>query len=325
MVFQSLFSQTGGETLYAFLNLPTSPKQVALGGVTLTSRNDVSQLLWNPSAINHQMEGDLSVNYVNYISDVNVGSMVFAKSIKPEYGIAFVAAQYLDYGDFDRTDASGSDVLGTFSSRDLSLSLGYGYIYKSLTFGASLKYVSSKIDVYTSTALLYDLGITYLKPNSSFVASLVIRNSGKQLTNFISTEENINNNVILSAEYTLEHMPLRVYGAIDELNNWDISESNPSRTETEINGDETEEKISNLSNALRHFSFGAELWPNKKFSARIGYNHRRAEEYQLAEVRTGSGLSYGFGINTKWVKFDYAYAKFQEGAKYSTFGLTLHL
>ncbi|NJB83833.1 type IX secretion system protein PorQ [Wenyingzhuangia aestuarii] len=322
---QNLFSQTGGETVYAFLNAPTSAKQIALGGVTLTSRDDVSQLLWNPSSVNSKVDGDLSVNFVNYIADINVGSLVYAKSIKPEYGTAFLGIQYFGYGDLERTEASGPEVIGTFSARDISFNLGYGYTYKQVAFGATIKYVSSKLDTYTSSAILYDLGVTYLHPDLPFVASLVVRNSGEQLTQYLDREEKVSKNVILAAEYRLEHVPIKIYGAIDDLSNWDISEPNPSKDKTDLNDNVTSEKISDISNALRHVSLGAELWPEKKLNLRIGYNHRRSQEFQLNEVRTAAGLSYGFGINTKYIKFDYAFAKFQEGAKYSTFGLTLHL
>ena len=321
----SLFSQTGGETLYSFLNVPTSAKQVALGGVTLTSRDDVSQTIWNPSSVNSKMENDLSLNYINYVSGVSVGSMSYAKSINPLYGIAFIGVQYFNYGDFERTDASGPTVLGIFSARDLSFNLGYGYTFQSFSFGASLKYISSKIDTYTSSALLYDLGITYMDPDKPFVASLVLRNSGNQLSAFIDDKELISHNVILAVEYRLEHVPIKVYGAIDELNNWNISVPNPSKGKVDIDGEVTPQKINDIQNALRHLSIGAELWPEKMINLRIGYNHRRSQEYQLNEVRTGAGLSYGFGINTKYLRIDYAYAKFQEGAKYSTFGLTVHL
>ena len=323
--FQGLFSQTGGETLYTFLNVPTSPKQVALGGVTLTSKNDVGQTLWNPSIVNEKMDGDLSVNYVNYIADISVGSLSYARSIDPKYGIAFLGVQYLNYGSIDRTDATGPDVLGTFSARDLAFTLGYGYTYESFSIGASAKYVSSKIDTYTSSAFLYDFGFTYMDPYEPYVVSLVVRNSGKQLTQFIETEEEITKNIILSMHYTLKHMPLRVYGAIDELNNWDISEPNPTNDKTDLDGNVTSETISQIQNGLRHLSLGAELWPEKKLNLRIGYNHRRSQEYQLDQVKTKAGLSYGFGFNTKKIKFDYAFSKFQAGAKYSTFGLTLHL
>ncbi len=325
LVFQNLTAQVGGETLYPFLNIATSPKQVALGGVTLTSTNDVSQLLWNPSMVANELDGDLAVNYTNYIADINVGSLVYAKSINPKYGMAFLGVQYLDYGDFNRTEASGPEILSTFTSRDLAFSLGYGYRLDLISIGAAVKYVSSKIESYTSSALVFDLGITFYDPNSSFIASLSFRNSGNQLSPYLDKKEDIQHNIIFATEYSLEHVPLRFYVALDELNNWQLSEANPSREKVNLNGESTPEQISPIENALRHLSIGAELWPEKMFSLRIGYNHRRAEEYQLQEVRTGAGLSYGFGLNTKWVKIDYAFAKFQEGAKYSTFGLTLHL
>lgn len=324
-IFQNLFSQVGGETLYTFLNTPTSPKQISLGGVTLTSRNDVNQTLWNPSAVNKQVDGDVSVNYVNYIAGISVGALSYAKSINPKYGVAFLGIQYFNFGDFERTDETGPTVLGNFSARDIAFSLGYGYTFRDVTFGASVKYISSKIDTFTSSALLYDIGFTYVDPTRPFVIALAIRNSGKQLTEFIDDRERIDNNVILSAEYRLAHVPLKFYGSLDELYNWYISVANPSRTKTGLDGEVTIEKISEFQNALRHLSIGAELWPEKMFNARIGYNFRRAQEFQLGDVRTGSGLSYGFGINTKFIKFEYAFSKFQEGAKYSTFGLTLHL
>ncbi len=321
----SLFAQTSGETIYTFLNAPTAPKQIALGGAVLTSKNDVSQLLWNPSAVNLEVDGDISANFVSYIADINVGSLVYAKSINPKYGIAFLGIQYFDYGDFDRTEATGPEVLGLFTSKDLAFSLGYGYQYQDFSFGLSLKYISSKIDVFTSNAILYDLGVTYTHPEKPLVASLVIRNSGKQLTEYIDTEEKVSSNIGLSAEYRLEHIPIKIYGALDDIGNWDISAPNPSRSKKVFDGADEPEEISEVQNAFRHLSLGAELWPEKLFNLRIGYNARRAQEFQLEPARTNAGLSYGFGINTKFIKFDYAFSKFQEGAKYSTFGLTLHL
>ena len=321
----SLLAQTGGETVYSFLNAATSPRQIALGGAVLTSTQDASQALWNPSAINSELDGDVALNYVNYIADISVGSFVFAKSIKPEYGIAFLGVQYFDYGNLDRTDASGPNILGTFSARDLAFSLGYSYQYENVSFGASVKYVSSKIDTFTSSALLFDIAATYIHPEIPFKAALSIRNSGQQLTQYLDRNEDISSNIGFSLEYRLEHVPLKFFGALDDIGNWDIAVSNPSREVRNLDGTNTPEDISGFDNAFRHLSVGAELWSEKLINVRIGYNHRRAQEFQLEEGRTNAGLSYGFGINAKKFRFDYAFSKFQEGAKYSTFGLTLHL
>ena len=49
-------SQVGGENVYQFLNLPTSARQIALGGEVLTLLNDVNQPTWNPSTINENID-----------------------------------------------------------------------------------------------------------------------------------------------------------------------------------------------------------------------------------------------------------------------------
>ena len=51
----SLFSQVGGESVFQFLNLNSSSRQVALGGEVLTLINDVNQPIWNPSTINSRI------------------------------------------------------------------------------------------------------------------------------------------------------------------------------------------------------------------------------------------------------------------------------
>lgn len=322
---QHLFSQAGGETLYSFLNTPTSPKQIALGGAVLTSVDDVSQALWNPSAISNNVSGDVAINYVNYIADISVGSLVFAKSINPKYGTAFLGVQYFDYGSFENTNASGPEIIGTFSPKEIAWSLGYAYTYQEVTFGAALKYVTSNIDTFSSSALLFDVGVTFIHPEIPLKAALSIRNSGKQLTHYLDRKEKIKNHATLSVEYQLKHVPFKFFGVLDDIGNWDISVPNPSNTKSSIDGTETLEKIEWYENLARHTSVGVELWSNKLINVRVGYNHRRTKEFQLEDVRTNAGLSYGFGINAKRFKFDYAFSKFQEGAKYSTFGLTLRL
>ena len=59
----SIISQSAGESTYQFLNIPVSPRQLALGGKTITAYdNDVSMALYNPSAINPEMDNNFSFN-----------------------------------------------------------------------------------------------------------------------------------------------------------------------------------------------------------------------------------------------------------------------
>ena len=53
----SVFSQIAGESTYQFLNISSSPRQLALGGKTITNFDyDVSQALYNPAVINSDMD-----------------------------------------------------------------------------------------------------------------------------------------------------------------------------------------------------------------------------------------------------------------------------
>ena len=72
-------AQVGGKYAYQFLNLTTSPRMAALGGKNITNYDyDPTQALVNPATINPSMDNHLSVNYVNYIGDVNYGSAAYA-------------------------------------------------------------------------------------------------------------------------------------------------------------------------------------------------------------------------------------------------------
>ena len=64
------FSQVGGESIYNFLNVPTSARQAALGGKVITILDDVNQGIWNPSTINLEMDNQLGVNYLNFLTDI---------------------------------------------------------------------------------------------------------------------------------------------------------------------------------------------------------------------------------------------------------------
>ena len=323
-IVTNVFSQRGGENVFTFLNLPTSPKQVALGGFAITSKNDVGQTLWNPSLASDQVHNHIQANITPYVSDINVGSFVFSHTLNPKYGATFLGVQFVDYGDLDGRDANNNPT-GNFTAQDIAYSIGHSYSWKEFDFGASVKYVLSQIDIYKSNALLVDLGLTYHSETKPLNVSLVYRNLGNQITAYRDQEEEVASNLILAMDYTLEHVPLKLFVAFDEINNWDISAPNPSDEETDLEGNVSNKNISDAENAFRHLSFGAELWSNKKFNVRIGYNARRALEFQLAEIRTNAGISYGFGFKTKYIHFNYAFSKFQEGAKSSTFGLTIDL
>ncbi|VAW25661.1 hypothetical protein MNBD_BACTEROID04-1314, partial [hydrothermal vent metagenome] len=106
---------------------------------------------------------------------------------------------------------------------------------------------------------------------------------------------------------------------------WDIAVANPSNTKTDINGNVTDEQISFLDNAIRHFTLGAELFSEGAFNLRFGYNFRRAKELQLIDKRTFSGFTAGFGLKMNKFKFNYAFSKYHPASNANTFSLQINL
>ena len=78
-----------------------------------------------------------------------------------------------------------------------------------------------------------------------------------------------------------------------------------------------------FGNALRHVIIGAELFPEKAFNLRFGYNFRRGEELRILNQRNFSGISVGFGLKMNNLKFNYSYSRYTLAANTSLFGLTI--
>lgn len=86
------FGQVGGQSVYQFLNLVTSPRQAALGGKVITFYDqDVNQGHFNPACINAEMDNKLALNYGSYFGEVTYGTASYAKDayFKKLYGTTF--------------------------------------------------------------------------------------------------------------------------------------------------------------------------------------------------------------------------------------------
>lgn len=319
-------AQIGGENVYQFLNLPTSARQIALGGEVLTLMDDINQPIWNPAVLNIDLDRKLSVNYSSYLGGINIGSVSYARELSRRFGMIHGSIKYLDYGTLIEADEQGIET-GTFKSNDIAISIGYSYNFpkSNFYFGANLKFINSNISSYSSNGVATDLSLLYYNYYKPFSFTLVVRNLGTQISTFNGVKENLPLKISFGGSYQLEYVPLKWYATIDNLQKWDVSFSNPSNQTTDLEGNVTKENIGFIGNSLRHFVIGAELFPKSLINVRLGYNFRRAAELKLQNARTFSGISFGFGIKMNRFKFNYAYSKFHAASNASTFSLEIDL
>ena len=322
----SIKGQVGGEQIYQFLNLSSSARQVALGGEVLTLLDDVNQPIWNPSVINEDLDNKLSVNYTSYLAGINIGSLSYSKLITRRFGVIHGSIKYLDYGTLIGSDEQGNET-GNFGASDIAVSIGYAFNIPKTNFfiGSNVRFINATISNFSSIGISTDIALLYNNPYKSFTITLVARNIGTQIQTFNGEKEQTPFKLALGGSYLLEHVPLKWYATIDNIQKWNISVANPSERTTDLEGNVSEANINFLKNTFRHFIIGAELFPKRKINLRLGYNFRRAAELKLQEVRTFGGFSFGFGIKMKKVKLNYAYSKYHSAANASTFSLLINL
>ena len=323
------FGQIGGKYTYQFLNLVTSPRQAALGGKIITQYDyDVSQGIFNPAAINPQMDNHLAVNYGNYYGEVTYGTAAYAYTWDRHVQTLHAGVNYVNYGTFEGRDESGQ-ITGDFTGSEIAVSFGYAHNVPNtkLYLGANVKFISSTLESYNSFGAAVDLGAIYVDDENDINYAIAIRNAGTQIKTYAGQHEQLPLEVIAGISQQMENVPIRWHVTLENLQQWDIAFSNPNRAEEGIDGERTEEKVSFFNNALRHVILGAELFPGKGFNLRVGYNFRRGEELRIEDQRAFSGISAGLSLSfyDRRIRFDYSYSRYTLAASTSLFGLTINL
>ena len=323
----SVFSQIGGRAVYQFLNLAQSPRQAALGGKTVTVVDyDVNQAFYNPATINEKMHNRLSANYGSYYGEVSYGTAAYAYTYDRHLQTFHAGISYVNYGTFEGRDELGN-LTSDFTGSEAALSLGYAYNipWTDMFVGANAKLISSTLESYNSWGAAVDLGFLYVDYDNYINYGLTVRNLGFQIKPYQDTNEKLPLAIDAGISQLMENVPIRWHMTFENLQEWNIAFSNPNRAEGSLDGGSEEEKVSFFNNALRHVILGAELFPEKGFNIRLGYNFRRSEELRILEQRHFSGISVGFGLRFGKVKFDYSYSRYTVAANTSLFGLTIDL
>ena len=114
------FCQLGGNNTYEFLNLPASARSTSMGGAVVSLPDgDLNLVADNPALLDSNMDNHLSLSYVNYLADINLGYVSYARKFG-KVGVFSQGIQYIDYGKFTETDVTGLE-LGAFKAGELSL------------------------------------------------------------------------------------------------------------------------------------------------------------------------------------------------------------
>ncbi|MCQ2218580.1 MAG: type IX secretion system protein PorQ [Paludibacteraceae bacterium] len=307
----------GGSNVYKFLSLPNSAQVSALGGSNISLKNgDVNMAFQNPSLLDNEMNNAIALNYVNYLSDVNYGSVGYSRNIN-SYNAWAIGVTYLNYGTLD--GYTEDDVAtGEFSAGDICITALYSrQLFDRIRAGMALKPIYSYIDSYSSFGLAVDVGACYSDTLHDFTMGLTLKNVGVQLTGYYDDEDSEHRERLpwelqFGLSKRLAHAPFRFSLTFVDLNRWDLDYY---RSPKSVGG--KDDDISWGDMLLRHTLIGLEFIPTKSFSLMAAYNHRRSQEYDLEDTKSFNGFSFGGFLNVYKFKLGVAYAQ------YATAGNTL--
>jgi hypothetical protein len=222
------------------------------------------------------------------------------------------AAQYATYGDFDQANEYGT-ITGSFKAADYAFIVGASKnLYEHLALGVNVKYISSRLENFSSSGIATDLGATYFVPEKNFTFSLVFRNIGTQLTTYNGTKEHLPYEMQAGISKRLQHLPFRFSIIYTNLQRWNVLYNDPAiKDDNVLFGENSDNKRSQTAiyfdNLFRHFIFNGEFFIGKKENLRLrfGYNHLLKKELSVKNYRSLAGFSLGFGFKVNRFRFDY--------------------
>ena len=306
VVTLSVSAQNGSEA-YTFLRFPTSTRANALGGHTVALvERDPSLIFHNPALLGAEMDGMINLNYMNYISDINVGSALFTKA-HGEKGAWGVGATFISYGDIQEVLPDNVVTGASLSAKDISVN---GFYSRDLSErwrgGLSLKFLYSGLADYTSIGLCVDAGLSYYNSDKGFSFGFALKNIGAQLKAYEDERQKMPWDIQMGITQKMAHAPIRFSLTAQYLNRWKFDYID--NTDKEYDGD------SFVKTLAKHFIIGVDFIPSENFWVGVGFNPKVNMEMKLKGGGSFSGFSAGAGVRIKMFDVGFSLAKYHPSA-----------
>jgi hypothetical protein len=326
------YGQPGGKA-FQFLEITNSARVAALGGDVVALNDPEPELAFhNPSLLNPAMHHHMVLNYVNYFAGANFGYASAVARLDDKNTLAG-GIHYLYYGTFQGADENGIKT-NDFRAADYSINIMYSRVIDSLlTFGITAKSIYSDYELYNSTAIALDAGITYYDPLNKFSVALVLRNMGMQVDayTFNDHKEPLPFNIAIGLSKGLAYAPFSFNVVFNHLEKWDLT----YETEADLEDDDIEltpgEPDSEskfdvfLDRFMRHVSIGTTLSIGKNLELMAGYNYRRRQELKIDTKAGMVGFSWGVGVKLNKFRVGYGRSVYHLAGGSNHFSFSMNL
>ncbi len=269
-----IFASGNGNTGLSFLKIGFGARNLAMSDLGVSTATGVSGSFYNPALISNYDHSQLFFSHTEWIQDLR--SELLGAGFKV-FNLPFAVS-------LNTTKLSGVEIRtkptlepdATFDINYFYGSLTTGFkVYKSLSFGVTVKYIYENILSDEANGLGFDFGVYYkdIMRNLNIAASLKNIGSMNALRN-ASTKLPVDLRIGADYNFNLESIDSKVIVL--------------TGVQKYTSSDDT------------HLHFGAEIFYRNILSLRLGY----ASGYET------KGLTFGAGVFWKSINFDYAFVPF---------------
>lgn len=162
----------------AFLKIPPSARELAMGGAGGPVAEGAASLYWNPSQIGALPGVEALVSGSLQPVNTRQNFAAVAWPFHRDLGAGF-SVQHFDSGEIEQIDSIGQSV-GTFSPRDLALAAGFSTSAAAIRMGLTAKLIHSKI-IHSDTVYSADAGLSLETSDQRTRGSLVVKNIAEKI------------------------------------------------------------------------------------------------------------------------------------------------
>jgi hypothetical protein len=327
-LFLSSIAQAQQTTAVPFLLIVPDSRAGGMGETDVAIADNVWAVYWNPAGLAFQNGSELAMTHTNWLpglglSDIWIAHAAYKQPVEELDGFVGGQLTYLNLGQFNKTNASGPEIVGTFTGYELAVSATYSTkLSEQLGIGTSVRIIYSHLAPQeagqaqgsgTSTGFCFDLGLLYrplfLEKSLSFGMNL----------------SNIGPNISYINKAQADPLPMNLhlgiaYKALEsEYNNLTFT-AEVSRLLVARWGSKSDEfyeafyttwKQGNISEQIRRFNsmIGMEYWYGspKLIAIRGGYFYEDPREGNRKFMTFGAGIRYDL------YGFDFAYISTIQG------------
>ncbi len=139
-----------GETAVPFLLLAPDSRAGGIGESGTGLADNGAAIFWNPAGLAFLSGSEVSITHSNWLPQFNLDLfydyLTYRQYLEDVDGTVSASITYMNFGEFARTNSSSSDVVGTFTSFDAALTLGYATkVSNDWGLGFNFRLIHSKL------------------------------------------------------------------------------------------------------------------------------------------------------------------------------------